>query len=141
VADALVPEMKKVPWNGATKWLSPRKAMILLCLRGKGEDKFWLSFFHEAGHVLNDSKKDLLINNGTRREDPREVAADKFTAEFLIPDKYNRDIRGFHSSREIVDFAAKTGISPGIVAGRYQFLTKNWSHFKNLIRTFQWETA
>jgi len=45
VAIALVPEMKNVPWNGATKWLTPRKVMILLCLRGKGEDKFWFSFF------------------------------------------------------------------------------------------------
>jgi Plasmid maintenance system antidote protein len=45
VAVALVREMKKVPWNGATKWLTPNKAMILLSLRGKGEDKFWFSFF------------------------------------------------------------------------------------------------
>ena len=37
VALALVPEMKKVPWSGATKWLTPNKAMILLNLRGKGE--------------------------------------------------------------------------------------------------------
>ena len=55
VAVALVREMKKVPWNGATKWLSPDKVMILLSLRGKGEDKFWFSFFHEAGHVLKDN--------------------------------------------------------------------------------------
>ncbi len=46
-------EMKKVPWNGATKWLTPDKAMTLLFLRGKGEDKFF-SFFHKAGHILND---------------------------------------------------------------------------------------
>ncbi len=74
VAIALVREMKKVPWNGATKWLTPTKAMILLCLRGKGEDKFWFSFFHEAGHVLHDSKKDLLINDGSH-DDPREERA------------------------------------------------------------------
>jgi HTH-type transcriptional regulator/antitoxin HigA len=140
VAVALVPEMKKVPWNGATKWLSPRKAMILLCLRGKGEDKFWFSFFHEAGHVLNDSKKDLLINNGTK-DDPREVSAEKFASEFLIPAKHNRDIQQFRSNQEVLDFAAEVCISPGIVAGRYQFLTNRWSYFKNLIRTFEWETA
>jgi len=86
VAVTLVPEMKKVPWNGATKWLSPQKAMILLCLRGKREDKFWFSFFHEAGHVLNDSKKDLLINDGSQ-DDPREAGANRFAAEFLIPNR------------------------------------------------------
>lgn len=37
VALALVPEMKKVPWNGATKWLSSNKAMIdPLSACGKG---------------------------------------------------------------------------------------------------------
>jgi len=140
VAVALVPEMKKVPWNGATKWLNSQKAMIMLCLRGKGEDKFWFSFFHEAGHVLNDSKKDLLINNNSS-DDPREVRADKFAAEFLIPAGYNGDIIQMRSNREIIDLAGKLGISPGIVAGRYQFLTKRWGFFKDIIRTFQWKAA
>ena len=140
VAVALVPEMKKVPWNGATKWLSPRKAMILLCLRGKGEDKFWFSFFHEAGHVLNDSKKDLLINNGTR-DDPREVRADQFAADFLIPPQHNEAIMRFRSDKEIARLAMDLGISQGVVAGRYQFLTKKWSRFKNMIRTFEWKRA
>jgi len=137
VAIALVPEMNKVPWNGATKWLSPRKAMILLCLRGKGEDKFWFSFFHEAGHVLHDSRKDLLINDGTIN-DPREKRADQFASEFLIPSKYNDDVRNINSHDEIVTLARKLKIAPGIVAGRYQFLTKKWNYFKPLIRHLQW---
>ena len=86
VALSLVREMKKAPWNGATKWLSSQKAMILICLRGKSEDKFWFSFFHEAGHVLHDSKKDLLINDGSS-DDPREERANRFAAEFLIPSR------------------------------------------------------
>jgi addiction module HigA family antidote len=137
VVVSLVPEMKKVPWNGATKWLSPKKAMILLCLRGKGEDKFWFSFFHEAGHVLNDSKKDLLINDGSH-DDPREVRADQFASDYLIPAKYNAIIQGFRSGDEIVLLANELNIAPGIVAGRYQYLTGKWNYFKDLIRTLQW---
>ncbi len=140
VAVVMVPEMKKVPWNGATKWLSPRKAMILLCLRGKGEDKFWFSFFHEAGHVLHDSRKDLLINDGNT-EDPREQRADQFASEFLIPSKYNDDVQNISSHNEIVILAQKLEIAPGIVAGRYQFLTKRWNYFKTLIRPLQWNPA
>ena len=45
VAFVLVPELSKVPWNGATKWLSPNKAMIILSLRGKREDKFCFTLF------------------------------------------------------------------------------------------------
>lgn len=138
VAVSLVQEMKNVPWNGATKWLSPQKAMILLCLRGKGEDKFWFSSFHEAAHVLHDSKKDLLINNGSR-EDPREERADRFTAEYLIPARYDDEIRTYCTKEEIIRLADKLNISPGIVAGRYQYLTKKWNFFKDLIRTFEWK--
>jgi hypothetical protein len=88
VAVALVREMKKVPWNGATKWLTPNKAMILLSLRGKGEDKFWFSFFHEAGHVLKDKKKGLFINDESNG-DLSEKKADAFAAETLIPAKHD----------------------------------------------------
>lgn len=137
VAVVFVKEMKKVPWSGATKWLSPKKAMILLSLRGKREDKFWFSFFHEAGHVLNDSKKDLMINDGSQ-DDPREIKADKFAAEFLIPARLDKNIQGMKSGKEIIQLADELGISPGIVAGRYQFITGKWNMFKGLIRNLKW---
>ena len=137
VAIALVPEMKKVPWHGATKWLSPTKAMILLNLRGKAEDQFWFSFFHEAGHVLNDSKKALYINDG-KEDDPNERKANVFAADFLIPSEYNRVISSARSKADIIRLANELQIAPGIVAGRFQYLTKKWSYFKNLIRSFHW---
>ena len=136
VALALVKEMKKVPWNGATKWISPDKAMILLSLRGKGEDKFWFSFFHEAAHVLHGSKRHLYIADNSN--DPEEVKADIFAADFLIPEEYNDRIKSCTSENEIIEIASDLNISPGIVAGRYQFLTKRWSYFKNLIHKFEW---
>lgn len=117
--------------------MTAHKAMILLRLRGKGEDKFWFSFFHEAGHVLNDSKKNLLINDGTQK-DPREKKANDFASEYLIPSKYNDPIRRIHSHSEVIHLADQLEIAPGIVAGRYQHLTKNWSYFKGLIRTLTW---
>ncbi|HRS97133.1 MAG TPA: helix-turn-helix domain-containing protein [Smithella sp.] len=137
VALSLVREMKKVPWNGATKWLSPQKTMILLSLRGKGEDIFWFSFFHEAGHVLHDSKKDLFINDGSN-EDPREAKANVFAAEYLIPSRYDKIIKQCRSKEEIIRLSNELAISPGIVAGRFRHLTDKWNYFGELIRTFQW---
>lgn len=137
VAITFVREMKKVPWSGATKWLTPNKAMILLCLRGKGEDKFWFSFFHEAGHVLYDSKKDLLINDGSH-DDPREVQANQYASEILIPAKLNPIIPALKSRADVIQLANELGIAPGIVAGRYQYLTGRWDFFKDLIRTLKW---
>ena len=137
VAVALVREMKKVPWNGATRWLTPNKAMILLNLRGKGEDKFWFSFFHEACHVIKDKKKDLLINDGSNG-DPREKQADAFAAETLIPSRFNTNIGTFQTNQEVIGMADELEIAPGIVAGRYQFLTGNWHIFRDLIRKLEW---
>jgi addiction module HigA family antidote len=137
VALALVPEMKKVPWNGATRWLTPEKTMVLLNLRGKGEDRFWFSFFHEIGHVLHDSKKDLLINDGSK-DDPREVRADDFAAEVLIPAKFDAQIAAIGTQTELTALAKKLDVAPGIVAGRYQFISGNWGRFKTAIRTFAW---
>lgn len=137
VAVVFVPEMKKVPWGGATKWLSPSKAMILLSLRGKAEDKLWFSFFHEAGHVLHDSKKDLLINDG-KHDDPREVRANEFAADTLIPSQRNHDVKAIRSKADVITLAAEFGVSPGIVAGRYQHLTQKWQDYNGLIRKLQW---
>lgn len=137
VSLVLVPELSRVPWNGATKWLTPDKAMIILSLRGKREDKFWFTFFHEAGHILHDSKKDIFINDG-KAEDEREIKADKFASNLLIPQKYNRLIINSSSDLELKQIAKKLDISTGIVVGRYQFLTKEWSRFNHLITKLEW---
>jgi len=139
VAIALVREMTKVPWSGATRWLSPDKAMILLSLRGKGEDKFWFSFFHEAGHVVLHSKKEIFIDDGDA-EDEREKEANAFASDTLIPSRWNERIRTSQSKAQIIGIANELNIAPGIVAGRYQFLTRKWHFFKDLIRPLNWKT-
>ena len=47
--------------NGATRWLTPRKALVQLSLRYRWEDIFWFTFFHEAAHVLLHRKKDFFL--------------------------------------------------------------------------------
>lgn len=140
VACVLVPEIKGAPWSGAAEWLTPTKAMLLLNLRGKAEDKFWFSFFHEASHILNDSKKETYLDDGKRYEDdPAEKCADEFAAEMLVPRKFDPTIQRAKSADEIKTLAKQIGVSPGIVAGRFQHLTKKWTHFKGLIRRLEWQ--
>lgn len=136
VALALVPEMKKVPWNGATKWLNCNKAMIMVNLRGKREDKFWFSFFHEAGHILHDNKKKLYINDDS--DDPVEDRANDFAASVLFPGGLRETIPNLITKSKIRLFAQEIGLSPGIVAGQFQFLTKKWTWYHDLIRKIVW---
>lgn len=137
VALVLVPEMPKAPWYGASKWLTPDKAMILLNLRGKREDQFWFSFFHEAGHILHDSKKELFTNDGSS-DDPCEQRANDFAATQLIPRRYCERVRALRSKEDVLALAGELGIAPGIVVGQFQRMTGKWDWFHGLIQKFTW---
>jgi addiction module HigA family antidote len=119
VALVLVPEIKGAPVSGAAKWLTANKAMICLNLRGKSNDRFWFTFFHEAGHILNDSKKETYIDVDYTN-DPREQNANRFAATFLIPEMYDEELQSLGTYRSVEMFADQIGIAPGIVVGRLQ---------------------
>lgn len=137
VALVFVKKLAKVPLNGAARWLSPDKAMIVISLRGKSEDKIWFSFFHEASHILHDGKK-LLFISGDDSDSPVEQRANRFAAEFLIPKAYDQEISGYTTPVQCSRLAATLGIPRGIVMGRYAYLTGDWSRFQKLIPSFGW---
>jgi addiction module HigA family antidote len=119
VALVLVPEIKGAPVSGAAKWLTANKAMICLNLRGKRNDRFWFTFFHEAGHILNDSKKETYIDVDYQ-DDLREQNANRFAANLLIPEDCEEVLRELQSYQSVEAFADEIGIAPGIVVGRLQ---------------------
>jgi len=93
--------------------------MIGLNLRGKSNDHFWFTFFHEAGHILNDSKKETYIDVGYE-DDPREARANEFAANLLIPPEQAAELPRLKSYRAVLAFARSIRIAPGIVVGRLQ---------------------
>jgi HTH-type transcriptional regulator / antitoxin HigA len=112
--------------NGATRWLSPDKALIQLSIRHRWEDIFWFSFFHESGHVVlhrkKDRFKDLFVERDGRQADneqPLEEAADRFAARTLIPPPHDRRLPSLVPG-EVVAFAEMIGVAPAIVIGRLQ---------------------
>ncbi len=130
-----VPELKKLSWYGATKWHG-NTAIIMLNLRGKREDTFWFSFFHEAGHVILHGKSELFINDGTI-EDERERQANEFALSVLFGKERDR-IPELANVEEICTLARELNICPGIVAGQYQYQTKQYRCYNQLIRHFHW---
>ena len=119
VALVLVPELPKAPVSGAARWLTKTKAMIALNLRGKANDRFWFTFFHEAGHILHDDHKEVFVDVAYS-DDPCERAANEFAAEFLIPAKLTPRFEQLRTKAEVEAFAAEIGLHPGIVVGRLQ---------------------
>jgi len=135
VAVVFVPEIKNTSVWGATRWLSPRKALIQLSLRYKTNDHLWFSFFHEAGHILLYGKREVFIKCGDEHNDSEEKA-DNFSKNTLIPEKDYKEFfeHGDFSKKSIMQFAQKIGIAPGIVVGRLQhdgyILHSHFNHLK-----------
>ena len=132
--------MKGVPVFGVTQWVTPDKALIQFTLRGKYEDIFWFSFFHEAGHIVLHGKRDIFIESSDNKN-KKEEEADNFAKNLLIPQKKwnefitpNRHI----SKREIIDLATRLDISPAIIVGRLQYekLIQH-SHMNDLRRKYK----
>ncbi len=140
VAAVFVPELPRIRASGATRWLTPNKALLQLCLRYKTDDQLWFTFFHEAGHILLHGKRDAFIEEeGTK--DEKEQEADRFAADWLIPSGEWRRIAGRprYSKQEIIAFAAEVGVAPGIVVGRLQhegYLP--YTHCNGLRRRLRW---
>lgn len=138
IALVFVERLKGVHFNGVSKWLSPTKAMIIMNIKGKGEDIFWFSLFHEAAHILLHSKRQVFVS-GSDPDDVLEQEANQFAADFLIPESYNEMIVNIRTQDEIVEIAQELGIAPGIVVGRYHHLTKKWTAFNQFIRKLEWK--
>ena len=123
VAVVLVRELKGSKVSGATRWMSPEKALIQLSDRYKKDDFFWFSLFHEAAHILKHGKRSIFLDQGAGSEESWEEAeANEFAADFLIPPTDWARIKRWkrYTKAKVSSFAAHLGIAPGIVVGRLQ---------------------
>jgi len=144
VAVAFVPAPPGCPASGATQWLTPHKAMLILSLRHKSNDHLWFTFFHEAAHLLLHSKKMMFIDGLDGLDPELEAEADAFAQNLLIPPKFARQLRTLTRSRhpskaEVRAVARRAGVAPGILVGRMQkegWL--KWSHMNDLKVRYEW---
>lgn len=125
VALVFVHELPSSGISGATRWLTPAKALIQLSLRYKRCDQLWFTFFHEVGHILLHGKTRIFLEGQAEQQDPKlEEEADKFARDMLIPPtEYTHFVsqaRGFFSAQSVRAFAERIGVDPGIVVGRLQ---------------------
>jgi HTH-type transcriptional regulator/antitoxin HigA len=126
--------------SGATHFLSDQQALLQLSFRHLVDDQFWFSFFHEAGHLLLHGHEGFFLEGmgmpGTRQEEE----ANAFAERILIPPQWRDEMLSLPtSSHEVIKFARKIGIAPGIVVGQLQFLhLVKPSYLNGLKRRFTW---
>lgn len=127
--------------SGATFFINPQKAMLLLSFRYLSEDHFWFSLFHEIGHLLLHGKKSFFIEGLDMIITHEEEEANNFAENILIPSEYQAELKKFDASkwRQIIRYSKKVGISPGIVVGQLQKLGLiNYNQLNKLKIQYRW---
>ncbi len=127
--------------SGATRFVTPQKAMLLLSFRFLSDDQFWFSFFHEAGHILLHGKQEVFIEGIETPNASPEQEANEFAASTLVPPQYESELMRVRSNKyDLVRFARRIGVSPGIVVGQLQHYGKiKHNHFNGLKRRYTWK--
>jgi addiction module HigA family antidote len=135
------PQLPKARVSGATRWLTPNKALLQISDRYKKNDHFWFSFFHEAGHILLHGKRDTFIDLEKEEKNDKEKEADTFAANFLIdPNNWEDFLKSYPCRSDMISqFAKEIGIAPGIVVGRLQREhILDWSYSNELKESVCW---
>ncbi|GHU42371.1 hypothetical protein FACS1894111_06220 [Clostridia bacterium] len=116
VALIFLPHIEGSKLNGAS-FLDGKKIILALMVRGRSADIFWFSLFHELFHIVDEH-----INSQGNTTEGQEKAADCFAKDMLInPTEYAAFIRQKNFAKsDIVAFAKRETIDPGIVLGRLQ---------------------
>lgn len=144
VALALVPPLTKTALSGAAWWISPHKPIIQLSARHKSDDHLWFSFFHEAAHILLHSKKSVFVDDKSRDGNDEEKEADVWACNTLVPiHTWTKFVAsGPRSEREVLDFADRQGIAPGIIVGMLQHNgVLPWTHLNGLKTRLTWSVS
>ncbi|NTU86358.1 MAG: ImmA/IrrE family metallo-endopeptidase, partial [Chloroflexales bacterium] len=122
VALVFVPSVPKAHCHGVTMWRGDR-VIVALSDRGKAEDHFWFTLFHELAHVLAGKRDEIYLEGPGDGDQPAwEIEADAFAAEILIPGPAEARLHGIASLHDATALAVELGVSPAIVVGRLQHL-------------------
>ncbi|UQR63395.1 ImmA/IrrE family metallo-endopeptidase [Bradyrhizobium sp. C-145] len=127
--------------SGATRFLSPNKAMVIQSFRHLSDDHFWFTFFHELGHLLLHGTSATFIDGGIENVTKQESEANEFSASVLIPPEQKDELLDLKPKTEqVIKFAFSLGVSPGVVVGQLQHnrIIKP-SQLNFLKRRFTWD--
>ena len=135
VALVFCPHFPKTKAHGATFFLTPQKAVLMVTLRYKWSDIFWFTLFHEIGHLLLHSPKEVILENAEKTKIEHE--ADIFARDALIPlPAWKRFLeQNRFNDQNIKQFAKDQNIAPGIIIGRLQYDKVIPQNFGNHLRT------
>ena len=89
-----VPCLNNAPIYGSTRWLNDTP-FIQISEFHQHIDRFWFTFFHEAGHILLHGKKEVFLENldYANKDLEKEQEADEFAKKWTVTEVKERDSR------------------------------------------------
>lgn len=115
------PCLPKAPISGATRWVGDHPIIQLSC-RYKRNDIFWFTVFHEVGHILLHSKKDVFLEVSELEEQYRqqESEANAFAVRWTLSEEQERRVINMSplTTEDIIQFAQQFQTHPAIIVGR-----------------------
>lgn len=142
----IVQHLPRTYLDGAALRLGDGRPVIGLTLRYDRIDNFWFCLLHELAHVgrhLDNDQGDAFIDDLTLRkaergrEDPKEIQADEWAEEALIP-KAAWDasaVKDDPTAMTVINLANALGIHPAIVAGRVRYEQQNYRLLSQFVGT------
>lgn len=129
--------------SGATRWLSDKKALLLFSFRYLTDDQFWFTLFHEAAHLLLHKDTDLFLEGVENPESHKEDDANDFASKILVPPEYAQELHVLRAnSLDVIRFASRVGVAPGIIVGQMQHRGIVGYHQLNFLkRRFVWTVS
>ncbi len=115
------PKMPKAPISGSTRWIRDTP-VIQLSARYRQNDRFWFTFFHEAGHIILHGKKYISLEGIDFSEaDPKkEQQAHDFAEDWTFSKEQEHEVIDAAPLNEtdIISFAKKFNTHPAMIIGR-----------------------
>lgn len=126
--------------SGVVKVLPRGRRLVLLSFRYLTDDQFWFTVFHEIGHLLLHSDTELVIEGDESASPQQEEEANRFAVDVLVPPAERAEmLRLPVRHAEILRFAKRIGIAPGIVVGQLQKVGRvPPTHLNRLKRRYAW---
>ena len=129
--------------DGVCTWLNAESPVIGMSLRYDRIDNFWFVLGHECEHVLKKHGQDVAVIDAELDSDrasdsgkisQQEKITNAAAANFCIPHSEMLSFiarkDSFFSERDIIGFARRMNVHPGLVVGQIQPHTKRWIFFR-----------
>jgi HTH-type transcriptional regulator/antitoxin HigA len=128
--------------DGVCFWLDATRPVVGMSLRHDRIDNFWFVLWHELAHVMNNDGKDSPIIDveleGERasssegaKVSAQEQRANAYAAEKCVPAgdmlSFTARRNDFFSERDVLHFAERLRVHPGIVVGQIHNKTGKFS--------------